>query len=139
MNAILWFSLLTIVIRYFQTNININRQYKYIHFLEDKFTNILGESIISREGKHYLSNYPGFPKFMDFLYTWVFPVMLVATGLLEIIEEWPGYKDIRMPYLLGIIFYLIIVTSVVLYIIHLKSSSKRNKRDKSVSVSFMRK
>ena len=129
LNAVVWFTLLYVVIRYFQTNIHINRQYDYIHKIEGHFKKIFGEVIISREGTHYLSDYPWFSKWTDILYTWIFPGLLLVTGGQKIIKDWPGCENITQPYLLGFLFFLMIVFSTILYIGYLKFGLKKTKSD----------
>lgn len=75
----LWFVLLCLVVRYFQTNIVVGRQYDYIHKVEDKlnaFYDIQGE-MFTREGKSYLGKFQLFSTLSGYLYIIVFPVLLV--------------------------------------------------------------
>lgn len=58
--SIIWFLLLSFVVRYFQTVVNIERQYKYIHQLEDQLSPFYNNDAFTREGKSYSSNYPLF-------------------------------------------------------------------------------
>ena len=60
LEAILWFALFAGLIRYYQTSIFINKQYKYLHHLEDQFSKYFGEDVLTREGKSYLKKYPLF-------------------------------------------------------------------------------
>lgn len=116
LNTILWFALLSVVVRYFQANVYINRQYKYLHTLEEKFTSLFGEKIIAREGKHYLSEYPLFSDWTNVLYTWVFPVLLILTGGFKTYSDWPGCEHLGMAYSLNCAFYLMIATTTVLHL-----------------------
>lgn len=121
--AILWFALLSIVTKYFQTNVYINRQYEYIHKLEEKFTLISGGKFITREGDHYLSNYPLFSNWCHILYTIVFPISLILESIFSIYEDFPGFKNIGIAYCSSIVFCAMIVasTSIYLYSIHFKN------------------
>ena len=114
--SILWFVLLASTSRYFQTNIHIEKQYRYIHALEKKFSDFSGEEIISREGKHYLSKYPLYSKWIGVLYTWVFPILLLVSCGLEIFRTWPGCDALGWPYVFNGVFCLMIFISVILYI-----------------------
>ncbi len=125
LNTLLWFILLSTTIRYFQTNVYINRQYDYIGGLEKKFTIFFGGEIICREGVGYLKNYPWFSNWIDFLYTWVFPILLVLIGGFKIYKEFPGYENIgQWSYFFNIAFYLFISISTFLYLIFLKGGTK---------------
>jgi len=124
LSTILWFALLSFVIRYFQVNVFINRQYKYLHNLENKFTKLFGEKIITREGEYYLSEYPVFTDWIDCLYTWVFPTLLMLAGGFKVFGDWPGFENVGLAYLLSFLFVLMIAISTILYMIFLHAGKK---------------
>ncbi|MEM7116963.1 MAG: hypothetical protein AAF614_31315 [Chloroflexota bacterium] len=77
-SSILWFAILSLVVRYFQIVVYVERQYKYIHHLEAKLSTLLGEKdFISREGTFYFQNYTSLSKWIWRLYTVVFPLFLI--------------------------------------------------------------
>lgn len=119
--SILWFSLLSIVIRYFQINILIKRQYSYIHKLEDKLCTLGGE-IFHREGKAYFENYPLFAKWTWFLYTIIFPIFLIFVTILRVHGEYIARKNLGISYYVDIVLFGIILISNLLYLfqIHLE-------------------
>ena len=116
LSAILWFSLLSVVIKYFQTNVYINRQYEYLDKLEALFTKISGESLLTREGSHYLSNYPLFSNWCHILYTWVFPILLIIASIFNIIEDFPGCGNVRIAFGISIVFCVMIIVSTTIYL-----------------------
>ncbi len=71
-----------------QTVVFIERQYKYIHQTEEHLNNLLGEEIVAREGKYYLSKYPLFSDWAWTSYTIIFPSLLIMISLYKILEEW---------------------------------------------------
>ncbi len=75
--SIIWFALLSLVVRYFQTVVHIDRQYAYIHQLEELISTEYGSTAFTREGKSYLKDYPLFSSWAWILYTIVFPVLLL--------------------------------------------------------------
>lgn len=111
---IIWFALLSLVVRYYQINVYINRQYKYLHKLESRFKEISGKEMISREGGHYLLDYPAFSNGIHVLYTWVFPFLILLTGALKIYNEFPG--NWQFFYFFNSIFFLAIVVFTFLYL-----------------------
>jgi len=127
LSTILWFALLSFVIRYFQVNVFINRQYNYLHELEEKFTKLFGEEVITREGKHYLSEYPYFSNWVDILYTWIFPTLLMLTGGFKVFSDWPGRENVGLAYFLSFMFYMMIAISSIFYMIFLHARKKGNK------------
>jgi hypothetical protein len=77
MCSVIWFSLLAIVVRYFQTVVNIENQYKYIHELEDQISRCYKNKAFTREGKTYLKDYWKFSKWIKRLYVIIFPALLL--------------------------------------------------------------
>jgi len=83
-DSILLFSVLSIAIKYFQINLLIERQYKYIHHIEKRLSHKLDDFNIFREGKAYLNQYPFFSSIIHRIYTIGFPVLLI----LLIVIKW---------------------------------------------------
>jgi hypothetical protein len=75
-SSVIWFILLGLVVRYFQIVVHIERQYDYIHKLEDQLSIVFRNGAFTREGKAYLNNYPMFSRWTAALYTAVFPGVL---------------------------------------------------------------
>ncbi len=86
-NSVIWFILLGLVVSYFQTIIHIERQYTYVHGLEEQLSKEFHGKAFTREGKSYLKNYPQFDNWMHFIYTLVFPAVLILMVVLKIINE----------------------------------------------------
>jgi len=124
LTAILWFLLLAIVVRYFQANVYVNRQYDYLHNLETSFEKLIGHKLVSREGHAYLSNYPRFSNWMHFLYTWAFPVLLLITVTYKICFDWVGWKNIVGPFTFSLLSYAMIIVSTILYLNFLHRKKK---------------
>ena len=51
---VVWLAVLLFTLRYFQTAAFVERQYPYLHRVEDKLNELIGEDPITREGKSYL-------------------------------------------------------------------------------------
>ena len=90
--SMIWFGLLALLIKYFQTVTCIEGQYEYIHRLEDELSKQYKGEIFTREGKTYLKNYPTFSKWTHIIYRLIFPALLVMIVLIKIVGEWqqPG-------------------------------------------------
>jgi hypothetical protein len=116
----LWFVLLALVIRYFQTVIYIERQYDYIHALENLLApNYEGGTAFTREGKSYLSDYPLFSKWTWALYTIVFPVLLIVVLGVKIIAELRRAINFSWLLVFDALTFVAISVSVVLYLVSL--------------------
>lgn len=115
---LLWFLLLAFVLRYFQTNVLINRQYSYLHSVEsDLCKRAQEENFINREGSGYLKNYPIFSDWMHLLYTWIFPVLLLLTSVIKIVNEINTGKEIAINMIFDSMVFIIIFLSTLLYLI----------------------
>jgi len=64
LSSVLWFALLSLVVRYYQTVVHIERQYDYIHKIEAQLSPEYDGKAFTREGKSYLKNYP-FPPHLN--------------------------------------------------------------------------
>lgn len=117
LNNIFWFLLFSISLRYFQINVLINRQYNYLHFLEDKICKKSGDkNFIRREGLEYLDNYPIFSNWAHIIYTWVFPILLIVIASIKIIIEIIQEEKYLGSLLIGGTFFLAVCISTILYI-----------------------
>ncbi len=82
-DSLLLFSVLGVSIKYFQTNLLIERQYSYLHHLEKKLSQKMSNFNIFREGRAYLDNYPIFSSIVHRIYTIVFPLLLIVLVALK--------------------------------------------------------
>ncbi|WP_193648477.1 hypothetical protein [Bacillus cereus] len=121
-DSMLWFVLLTLVVRYYQTSTLIERQYKYIHKVEENLCSIIGDELFYREGKAYLNNYPAFSTWTWFLYTIFFPILLMIVTVYKLIIEYISSK-IDLHIILDATICLMILISTILYLYLLHSES----------------
>jgi hypothetical protein len=82
-NSILNFTLLWVVIMYYQINLLIEKIYKYIHEMELKLTNEMEPFEISREGKTYLDHYPWLSEVVHKIYSIGFPITLICVAIIK--------------------------------------------------------
>lgn len=116
-SSLIWFALLSLVVRYFQTVVHIERQYSYIHNLEDILSPYFENKAFTREGKAYLTNYPLFSNWAWILYTVIFPILLSIVVVVKIVGEIQSVE--RISWLLGIniSIFLCVVISTLLYLL----------------------
>ncbi len=115
----LWFALFSISLKYFQKNTLINKNYKYIHRVEEKICKIAKDkSFIIREGKFYLKNYSLFSNWSHAVYTWIFPLLLIFVSILRIIKDY----SYTLSGVLNLLFFITIcfTTLAYLWVIHKK-------------------
>lgn len=124
----LWFILLYFTIRYYQTTVNIEKSYNYIHSLEDEISSIiLGR--FDREGKNYLSDYPKIKDLIDILYKWFFPIIYCIVICVRIISEYKIAKS-RLPLVLDISTFIACFVLTICYLKFLHTDYTKNKEDK---------
>ena len=116
--TLLWIVLAVLVVPYFQYAILIDRQYKYLHHLEDKFKDFMGKKVITREGSAYLTGRPCFQHVVKHLYITVFPALL----LLAICIQWatavkPMSSWINIYFLIDTLIALIVIVAIILYML----------------------
>lgn len=119
LGTVIWFALLGLVIRYFQSVIYIERQYVYIHSLEELLAANYGGSAFTREGKSYLSDYPLFSKWTWALYTIVFPSLLVVVLALKLVTEFCRASQHGWLFAFDALTFGAIGVSVALYLVSL--------------------
>ena len=125
LNNFLWFILFSTSLRYFQINTLINRQYNYLHSLEDKLCQESGDKdFIRREGRMYLKKYPIFLNWVHFLYTWVFPVILIIVALIKVILEVALENKYSLSLFIGELFFIAICITTILYLVNIHTKVK---------------
>lgn len=116
LSATLWFLMLGVSIKYFQATIQIERQYKYLHALEESLNrHYPGTAVFTREGASYLDGYPIFSNWMWMIYTLALPFLLLIVISIRISAEIAGADDVY-PLIPSFVCYLLIGTSTVLYL-----------------------
>jgi len=115
--TVLWFALLGLIVRYFQTVTYIERQYAYIHSLEELLAAHYGGAAFTREGKFYLSDYSLFSKWTWSLYTIVFPSLLVVVLALKLASEFCREPSLGWLFAFDALTFGAIGVSVALYLV----------------------
>ncbi len=80
-----WVFVLAVVLRYCQTTINVERQYDYLHKLEERLSAEFGGDVYCREGRAYEDQYPFFSDWTWRFYT---VVLLVVAILSTAVLAW---------------------------------------------------
>jgi hypothetical protein len=111
-----WVTVLVITLRYCQASINVERQYKYLHTLEDTISaELKDDELYRREGRVYKSDYPLFSWWAWRFYVIVLPVIaIVATGVL-IYQEWMRLEYPFIIRILDLVSAIGVLVSFALY------------------------
>lgn len=128
-----WALTLALSLRYCQTSILIERQYPYLHSLEEVIAPTFGVGdTYQREGKVYLRDFPFFLDVAWLAYGFLFPLLVIVSTILLFTwecRELP-YPDFHKS--LDLVLGLAIIFVFVSYRI-LPAISKWRRRTKSVS------
>jgi len=129
---IVWLLVLLFTLRYFQTAVFVERQYAYLHQLEDKLNSAIGQEILTREGKSYLADYPWFSDWMWTLYTIIFPALLLFVTCMKISGEWVRVAGNGFSFglLVNSVLFVLLLISVALYVVvlHFKKAKQPTSR-----------
>ena len=122
--TLLWLLLFGFSSKYYQTVIQIERQYDYIHHLEEIVSSrYAGTRAFTREGKSYLDEYPLFSNWIWLLYTLAFPLIILLCIAIRIYGELARYETLGLSLVPCFVSYLLVGTSTILYIGKLHCSS----------------
>lgn len=84
--SFVWVLVLYLFMRYIQTNIYIERLYKYIEQIENEIEKQV-EIMFNRESKNYENEYPLVLNIIHIIYVWLFPIMSILIVSLKIYFE----------------------------------------------------
>jgi len=112
-----WFLLLGLSLRYFQTTVLIDRQYEYIHQVEEYIRNNYTIDVFAREGRHYLHDYPLLSDFAHILYVKIFPFLLLLVGIIKILRELPNLRSNVEMTVINFVIFIIFAALILLYLI----------------------
>lgn len=118
----LWFLFFSFSLRYFQSNIYINRLYSYSHILEGKINQYTTKGFITREGQEYLKNYPKFLDWINFVYTWTLPIFLIILSSIKVYLSIITKSSIVTLHI-SILFLIGTLISIVLYLLAIHKNS----------------
>lgn len=115
--TLLWLLFLGFTTRYYQIVLEIERQYGYLHALEEKLNGYYPETkAFTREGKSYLDKYPLFSKWMWLLYTVFFPILIIFSVVIRLSSEVKEIQYIGVNQIIDFVCCFIIIISSILYI-----------------------
>lgn len=84
-----WVLTLLTGLKYCQTTLAVDRQYPYLHRLEEEIGKQLRDpALFSREGKSYLVDYPIVLNWAWFCYVIIFPLTILAGTILLLVVIW---------------------------------------------------
>lgn len=113
LQTFLWLALFYETLRYSQSIVYIEREYKYIKYLEKRISKI-SKVKFNREGTNYSNNYQSISKFTNICYKYLFPLFSLSAASLKIKSEY-SVQNI-MCFL--VIDTIIFIVYFLLWIVH---------------------
>jgi hypothetical protein len=111
-----WVFVAAFVLRYCQLAKSVEREYPYLHVLEDKISAAIGDDeVYRREGRDYLNKYTELLNWAWFAYTVLFPLALAASVVFLLAVEWAGLAWSWPSKVFDSAFGSAIVASLALY------------------------
>lgn len=126
-SVLLWFALLAFVVRYCQATIHLERQYSYVHRLEEELQKYVPGVAFTREGKGYYAHYPLFSTWAHGIYTWLFPGLLVLLSVARMVRAFLDARAITALLCIDILIGVVLLVTLLLYLValHRPPESKR--------------
>jgi hypothetical protein len=127
--SLIWFTLLYVTVKYFQTVINIEKQYNYTHQLEKELAKSYNGKAFTREGVTYLKNYALFSDWVHIIYWYIFPALFTIVITIKIFSEWTAQNQNGISIVLDTVIWLALTVSTALYIYSLHKTAKNTEED----------
>ena len=126
LQCFLWVILVYFSIRYCQSNLYEENQYKYLERLEIEISSKLSDFNLNRESGNYLDKYPKALDFIHIFYTWVFPVLYVIINFIKISSEWIFKQNVVIS-IIDSVFCIFCFILMYLYFIEIHPRLKLKK------------
>lgn len=110
-----WTFLVVVVLQYCQTSVHIERQYNYLHVVENELSADYGGVIFRREGKAYCDDYPLLTRWAWFFYALMFPAIILVAIFALIVLEASGAHEPRYYFWYNCVGAMAILLSLMLY------------------------
>ena len=130
--TVLYLSLLWVLSIYYRTILNIEKNYTYIHEIDNELSDAIIPFRIEREGKYYLTHYPYLLNFVDLLYSIILPISIILFTCFNWINEINNFSCFF--WIRSIIFICTIVISLLYLSYKHFNDFKKKKNDFPQSV-----
>ncbi len=119
---------LAIDVRYLQATIYVERQYLYVHSIENELYS--AGTKISREGDAYLSNYPFLLDVIHVVYTIIFPAIILLTMILHVIDAYRTFQQSQNIFFMAFDFVITAAVAVLTigYVLWMYFCRKKDER-----------
>lgn len=127
--SFVWLCQLYIITRYYQISLQIERQYSYVHIIENEIS-LKTSFTFSREGESYNKSYPMLIQIIYIFYTFIFPAIIFIVIIIKLdSESSDGFSNI---------IFDAIIASLSMFMISAYTLSRLNKKLISLIRKFLR-
>jgi len=111
-----WVFTAAFVLKYYQITKGVERQYDYLHMLEDRISGSLGDTdVYRREGRAYLEKYPLLLDWAWVYYTMLFPAAFAIAVVYLLAVECVSLHESMLSKAFDVVFGLSVLAVLVLY------------------------
>ena len=119
-----WVFTAAFVLKYCQVAKAVERQYSYLHMLEDRISDSLGDGdLYRREGRAYQERYPHLLNWAWVYYTILFPAALVIAVVYLLVVECASLNGSVLSKVFDVVFGFSVIASLGLYRIRQRPKS----------------
>lgn len=127
----IWLITVYINLMYYQINATIEKNYKYIHNLEQNLSFNMKKKIL-RESENYLKIYPLFQNISYYFYKYIYPIIVIFICTFKMFYN-TLFRFNLIMFILELIFYIMILLINISYIkfnykINMKEGEKKCQR-----------
>src|SRR5579875_2097547 len=128
-----WVFTAAFVLKYCQVAKAVERQYTYLHLLEDRISDSLGDAdLYRREGRAYLEQYPHLLNWAWVYYTILFPAALMVAVVYLLSIECMSLQGSVFSKMFDVVFGISILASLALYRIRPRPGSPTSRTSSSL-------
>lgn len=128
-NTVMWFGLLALIVKYFQTAIRIERKRDYLYNLEKKLADYFDDMAYTWENPND-KDYPTYLHWVTGLYGLGLPVGFILVAIIKMAYEYTDIEKITFPLVLDGVAGVLIIAFIFQYLLfmypRLRPSSKTN-------------
>jgi hypothetical protein len=112
---LVWFVACIMVVRYNQMVVYIERQYEYIHKIENDLSSHNKNTLVfRREGEVYLSDYPVILRWISFVYKIIIPLIIYSFFCFMFLSDMKFIFGNYISKTIGVLFFFIITVTSIL-------------------------
>lgn len=120
LQTLLWILTIYATIQYIQSVLYVERSYQYQNKLEKELSQEI-RKVISREGDHYIENYPMISNFIDLFYKMFCPILCLVINSVHIYKEWIQIPKVNLRLVCDTVLYAALFVILWFYFFEIHS------------------